>query len=204
MADGREVKVSFVSAGDHTTVAESFETEQTNSVEVQRTGWQSILNNFGKYVETSDKAEILHFEISINAPVEKVYKAMLDEKTYSAWTSVFNPASRFVGSWKKGSRIQFLGTDQDGSLGGMISRIKENIPNRFVSIEHLGMVKDGKEIMNGADIKDWAGALENYSFSGDKEHTLLSVEMDVIREFKEYFLETWPKALKNLKTICES
>ena len=53
MDDGREVRVSFVSNGNLTTVKETFEAEQENSIEMQRTGWQSILTNFREYVEES-------------------------------------------------------------------------------------------------------------------------------------------------------
>jgi len=53
MDDGREVRVSFVSNGNLTTVKETFEAEQENSIEMQRTGWQSILTNFKEYVEES-------------------------------------------------------------------------------------------------------------------------------------------------------
>jgi uncharacterized protein YndB with AHSA1/START domain len=49
--DGREVRVSFVSRGNMTTVTETFEAEQENPIEMQRTGWQAILNNFKDYVE---------------------------------------------------------------------------------------------------------------------------------------------------------
>lgn len=51
--DGREVRVSFISNGNVTTVKETFEAEQENSIEMQRTGWQSILTNFKDYVEES-------------------------------------------------------------------------------------------------------------------------------------------------------
>jgi uncharacterized protein YndB with AHSA1/START domain len=51
MDDGREVRVSFVSSGNVTTVKETFEAEQENSIEMQRAGWQSILTNFKNYVE---------------------------------------------------------------------------------------------------------------------------------------------------------
>jgi hypothetical protein len=53
MDDGREVRVSFVSNGNLTTVKETFEAEQENSIELQRTGWKSILTNFRDYVEKS-------------------------------------------------------------------------------------------------------------------------------------------------------
>jgi hypothetical protein len=107
------------------------------------------------------------------------------------------------GSWKKGSKIRFIGVDEDGKTQGMISRIKENIPNKFISIEHLGVIQGEKEIVNGPEAGGWTGALENYTFSEDVSHTHLSVDLDSIEEFTQYFIETWPKALNRLKTICE-
>lgn len=52
MSDGRKVKVLFSAANDETKVIETFETENTHSVEMQRAGWQSILDNFKKYTES--------------------------------------------------------------------------------------------------------------------------------------------------------
>ena len=53
--DGRRVQILLVSRGNTTMVKESFEAEQENSVELQQKGWQSILNNFKKYVEVTVK-----------------------------------------------------------------------------------------------------------------------------------------------------
>ena len=203
MDDDRKVEASFVSGGNETTLRISFEAEQTNPVEMQKEGWQSILNNFKKYVEKSISMKKMHFEITIKASVEKVFKTMLEEKTYSEWTSVFDPSSHFIGSWEKGSKIQFLGTDSDGNQQGMTSRIRENIPNRFLSIEHLGMIVDGKEIYSGQKVEEWAGALENYTFTDIGGDTLLEIDLDVANDFGTYFAETWPKALDKLKSICE-
>jgi uncharacterized protein YndB with AHSA1/START domain len=51
IGDGRQVKVVFSTLGDKTEVAETFEAEDTYSIEIQRNGWQCILNNFKKYTE---------------------------------------------------------------------------------------------------------------------------------------------------------
>lgn len=51
MADGRRVKILFTDLGSETQVVESFEAESTNPVEMQKGGWQAILNNFKKYAE---------------------------------------------------------------------------------------------------------------------------------------------------------
>ena len=53
MSDDRKVKVTFTSLGDATKVIETFEAENTHSIELQKSGWQSILDNFKKYVESS-------------------------------------------------------------------------------------------------------------------------------------------------------
>lgn len=203
MDDGRKVEISFDGNHNETKVSESLEAENTNSIEMQREGWQAILDSFKHYVETLGKFETLHFEISINVSPDDVFKTMLDKKQYAVWTAVFNPDSHFIGSWEKGSKILFLGSDKDENMGGMVSRIKENIPNKFVSIEHLGLVQNGKEIMSGPEIEGWAGALENYTFKADNDKTLLSVDVDVNQEFKSFFLKIFPKALKKLKRICE-
>ena len=53
IGDGRKMKVVFVSAGHETKVIETFEAENENSLDLQRGGWQAILNNFKKYTESN-------------------------------------------------------------------------------------------------------------------------------------------------------
>lgn len=201
MGDGRKVHVAFEQSGDYTTVTETFEAENEFSHELQKNGWQAILDNFKKYVESP--FERLHFEIEIHATPEKISRLMLEDK-YSEWTTAFNPSSRYEGSWEKGSKILFIG-EENGVSGGMVSRIAEHIPSRFVSIEHIGYLQNGEEIVSGKEVEAWKGATENYSFTpveGGK--TLVSVDLDIVQDHKSYFLSTWPKALDRLKEICET
>jgi uncharacterized protein YndB with AHSA1/START domain len=51
MDDGRKVRIQFSAADNGTKVTETFETEDTHSLDQQRTGWQAILDNFKKYTE---------------------------------------------------------------------------------------------------------------------------------------------------------
>ncbi|MEO9004387.1 MAG: SRPBCC family protein [Ginsengibacter sp.] len=53
MDDGRKVNVSFTSRSGETQVVETFEAENTNSLEMQKSGWQAILDNFKKYTEAN-------------------------------------------------------------------------------------------------------------------------------------------------------
>ncbi len=148
----------------------------------------------------------LQFSIKINASAAKVYDRMLgisNKTTYEQWTAMFNPTSTYEGSWNKGSRILFVGTDEKGEKGGMVSEIAENIPNRFVSIRHLGILKGDQQITEGPEVEKWAGGLENYSFEEGNGATMVNVEMDSVEDYVEYMNQTYPKALSKLKEICE-
>jgi uncharacterized protein YndB with AHSA1/START domain len=50
---GRKVKLIFEQADNSTIITEIFEPENLNSLELQKSGWQAILNNFKKYVESN-------------------------------------------------------------------------------------------------------------------------------------------------------
>jgi uncharacterized protein YndB with AHSA1/START domain len=202
LGDNRRVWIIFSPKGAGTRVAETFEAEQEHSVVMQEKGWQSILDNFKKYAESHIHSERLHFEFEVAAEINKVFKTMFDEKGFREWTSEFNASSHFKGSWEKGSKMLFLGHDKDGNLEGMVSRIRENIPGKFMSIEHLGIVHNDQEITEGPEAEKWKG-FENYTFRTEKGKTIVSIDADTNMEMKDYFLEIWPKAINRLKTICE-
>ncbi len=141
-----------------------------------------------------------------NAPSERVYTTMLglkNKETYEQWTSEFNPSSSYEGSWEKGAKIYFVGTDENGKRGGMVSEMAENIPFRFVSIRHYGILDGEKEIVEGDEINNWAGGVENYSFHENNGVTTVAIEIDVVEDYLDYFNETWPKALNKLKDLAE-
>ena len=52
MGDGRKMSVTFGTVEKKTLVTEVFEPENENPIELQRDGWQAILDNFKKYVES--------------------------------------------------------------------------------------------------------------------------------------------------------
>lgn len=51
LEDKRKVDVSFEKYENEIKILITFDAEQTHSYEMQKMGWQSILNNFKKYVE---------------------------------------------------------------------------------------------------------------------------------------------------------
>lgn len=140
------------------------------------------------------------FNITIDAPKEKVWKTLWDDTTYRKWTSAFMEGSYAKSDWKEGSRILFLSPKGEG----MVAIIAAKKPNEFMSFKHIGMVKDGVEDLDSDDVKSWAGALENYTLKAVDGKTELIVESDTNDEYKEMFENIWPKALANVKELAET
>jgi hypothetical protein len=148
----------------------------------------------------------LQFKIEIQAPAQKVYEWMLglkDKSTYEQWTAVFNPTSTYEGTWEKGSKIYFVGLDENGKKGGMVSQIEEHQPAKFISIRHDGFLDGDREVTTGEQVEKWAGGHENYSFQESSGTTTVTVDMDTIDEYLDYFQNTYPAALEKLKEISE-
>ena len=148
----------------------------------------------------------LQFKVSINAPVARIYDIMLglsSKSTYEQWTALFNPTSTYEGTWDKGNKILFVGVDEHGEKGGMVSRIAENIPYQFVSIQHYGLVKSDQEITEGPEVEKWANGFENYTFEENNGTTTVTVDLDTSEDFQDYMNQTYPQALDKLKEICE-
>lgn len=146
----------------------------------------------------------MDFHTEINASREKVWDVLFNAQTYPQWTVVFSEGSRAETDWQKGSKALFV----DASNRGMVSRIIENVPNEFMSIEHLGMYDNGQEDYESEEVRKWAGAKENYTLTDHNGSTSLHVfmEMDNSEQNKpmiEMFEGMWPKALAKVKELAE-
>ena len=140
-----------------------------------------------------------NYTIDINAPKEKVWNALWDDANYRYWTSVFSEGSHAETDWQEGSKIHFL----DGKGGGMYSTVVQNKPNEFMSIKHLGVIKDGQEQPIDEETKKWSGSMENYKLETVGNATRLTAELDGMEEMKDYFDKTFPLALQKVKELAE-
>ncbi len=145
----------------------------------------------------------INLSIHINAPVEKVWKTMLEDETYRQWTTAFHPGSYYKGTLAEGEKILFLGPDEEGGEGGMVSRVAEIRRHEFISFEHLGILKNGVEDTQSEEAKKWAPAFENYTFKEVAGGTELFIDQDIQDEYKTMFEEMWHEALKLLKELSE-
>lgn len=145
----------------------------------------------------------LHFSILIDAPKEKVWDTVIGKDTYPQWTEVFSPGSHFQGSWEKGSKMLLLSPKDNGKHDGMVSEIAENNPPEFLSIKHVGLLKDDVEDTTSERVKKWSPAYENYTLKEVDGKTEFIVDMDGEDEYVDFFNEIWPKALEKLKEVAE-
>lgn len=134
----------------------------------------------------------LHYSVDINAAPQHVWDTMLAPDTYKVWTAPFAEGSYYEGSWEQGQRIRFLTPNGEGMLG----EIAENRQPEFLSIHHIGHLKDGEE-------HAMPPAYENYTFVPKDGGTELRIAMDSLPAYEAYMNEHWPKALAILKSISE-
>ncbi len=147
----------------------------------------------------------LQFTTSINAPRQKVWETMLNDSTYREWTVAFHEGSHYKGDWSKGSKMLFLGPDENGKNGGMVSIVEENVPYEFISLKAIGMVQDDVEDTTSEEVKAWKDVYENYTFTEEGDATTLKVDLTGLPEdYADMFNDMWPKALAKLKEMCEN
>jgi hypothetical protein len=142
----------------------------------------------------------IQFSARIAAPRPLVWDTLLGPETYRDWTSAFEEGSYYEGSWDEGQKIRFMAPDGKG----MVARVAKNRLHEFLSLQHLGFIKDGVEDTESEAVRAWAPAYENYTFRDTGGATELTIDLDVTPDFEGYMLKTWPKALARLKDLCEA
>jgi len=146
----------------------------------------------------------LVLSIDINAPREIVWDAITQDAPYRKWTSAFQEGSHFEGGWNKGDSIYFIAPTEDGKKAGLASEIAESIKPEFISIRHLGILKDGKVDTTSNEVKEWAPSFENYRLEKTGEGTTrFHLEMDIQEDYYTMFENMWPRAMAMLKDISE-
>ena len=142
----------------------------------------------------------LEFTVVIDADRETVWKTMLTLETYEKWAAPFCEGSTYEGSWEEGACIHFLAPGGDG----MISVIAENRPFEFISIKHLGEIKNGIEDTESEEVRKWAPCFENYHFTDRGGSTEVKAVLDTLPCYEEFMTDAWPKAFAVLKSLSES
>lgn len=141
----------------------------------------------------------LTFNIEINAPASHVWFALWEPVHYSRWTNAFSEGSHAVSDWKEGSRIHFLSPSGEG----IYANIALLVPNEKMYFRHEGTVKNFKEQPDDEEGRKWSGAMEKYELTGQGVKTILTVHLDTLESYQDYFNQKFPAALKLVKQYAE-
>jgi len=139
--------------------------------------------------------ETLEYQIKINAQPEEIWTVLWSDISYQQWTSAFTKGSFYEGTLEEGTTVKFL----DPKNNGMYSRVEKHSPNKEMRFLHLGEIFDGVETP-----QDWGNATESYLLQEVEDETILTVKINTSEEFKSFFEEKFPNALKNVKHLSEN
>ena len=165
--DGRRVVIEFAEEEGCVKIVETFETEDLNSLEMQRTGWQAILDNFNKYASaTQNHPPVVKAQMLIRKPIHEVFEAFVDPEIttrfwftkssgrltegkrvrwewemYGVWDDIF------VKSMEQNKRIEIESSDKTITEWVFTSCSEAET---FVTITNTGFTGTGDEIVNQA------------------------------------------------------
>ena len=144
--------------------------------------------------------QTLQFTIEINAQASKVWRVLWDDATYRKWTTAFCEGSYAVSNWNEGDPVHFLSPNGDG----MYSIIDEKIDEKLMSFRHIGNIKNHVEQPIDEETKLWSEAKEIYTLKEANNQTTLTVTIDALDLYADFFNGSMPKAMELLKNLSEN
>lgn len=138
----------------------------------------------------------MKFSVEINAPKEKVWDTLWQDKTLREWAGIIDSGTHMVGELKQGNEVEFI----SGNGYGVTSLVEKLTPNEFLLLKHRADTQDkGKKERE----KEWTGGQESYTLAEKVGTTTLTTAFDVPPEMEDYFKDKYPKALDRVKVLSE-
>lgn len=141
----------------------------------------------------------LEFQISINAPAQKVWDILFSPETYGEWTQFFMPSSQMKTDWQIDGKTYF--TDAKGD--GMVSTIKSLNEPYEVIFSHLGMVMNGVEDTKSKEVIEWSGVQEKYFLHEENGVTQLRTELQTDSNWEADMNNGFTKGFEVVKMLAE-
>ena len=138
--------------------------------------------------------KLLEYTIQINATPEKVWDVLFTQDNYKKWASAMNEGTYFEGTWEEGSIMKFL----DPKNNGMYNLVEKNIPNKQLSMKHLGWILEGV-----LTPQNWEDSTLDYILEPNENGTLLIGKVNSLDEFVDFFNSKYPKNFANIKNLAE-
>ena len=131
--------------------------------------------------------KVLNFKIEILASAEEVWQTIFTQKSEKIWPAALDEGTYFVGTWDENSVIKFL----DQQNNGMFNLVVKNIPFQHLKMKHLGWILDGE-----LSPQNWIDSTIIYNIEENKAATTLTVQVNALDEFVEFFNTKYPQNLE--------
>ena len=139
----------------------------------------------------------MQFSIEIEAPREKVWHTLFDDKTFRDWGSIIDEGQYMEGVLAEGSEVQFI-SSENGL--GVTSVIEKLVPHEYIAFKQVAdTMNSGKRERE----KEWRGGKESFELSEKNNSTNLTVKIDIPAGLQEIFKVRFPKALERVKILAE-
>lgn len=137
--------------------------------------------------------------IDISAPKESVWEVLFSPKSINTWSSEFSEGSRVEGDWELGGTVFFKDKNGEGLKGRVIEKESE----RLLSVEFVGVLKNGVEDPENEELDMWKGCVDAYILTEKDGVTVLTIESVVPEKYFEPFKKLWDRALRKIRQIAE-
>ena len=138
----------------------------------------------------------MQFSIQIEAPSEKVWQTLWEDKTFRDWGSIIDDGQYMVGELAEGNEVQFISSE---GLG-VTSFVEKLIPHEYIAFKQVADTMDsGKQERE----KEWTGGKESFELAATNGITNLTVNIDIPPGLEEIFQDRFPKALERVKILAE-
>ena len=138
----------------------------------------------------------MQFSIEIEAPREKVWQTLFDDKTFRDWGSIIDEGQYMEGVLAEGNEVQFI----SASGMGVTSVIEKLILHEYIAFKQVADTMDsGKKERD----KEWTGGTESFELIEKNNSTNLIVKIDIPPGLEEIFEDRFPKALERVKILAE-
>lgn len=193
LEDDREVITTFEVIDDTVYLKQVFETEDDSSAEMQKQGWQAILNQFKGYTES----DWIRFTLQkhMETTPEVVYHYLTDNDKYMSWAHVFSDDSKFYGDWVEGGEITFV----DHRESGTVALVENIIPNELIHMKHIKLLKGDSLDETSDEALIWIGTLERYELHKSEDGVLVDVMIECHESYVGFIRDSWIEALNEIE-----
>jgi hypothetical protein len=141
--------------------------------------------------------------IEIHGERDAIWRVIESPETYTKWCEPFCVGTFYEGAWRVGNTVRFIGLDENGVRGGLVSEVVAYEAGHHVTFRHKGFVQGDQEVFDTPEVAAWAGCEEGYVLEGGPDVYTLHVSCQVAEEMAEWMDATWTEAVGRIKAIAE-